>query len=442
MIKKYQYNNANIYIRSQKESERLILRQSNTLQTLDKFKGNALLNCSYFTSTYVLGRNQGDIKNDYQDKDDIYDVIIFKDNTYKIADFNSWDYIDKNNIALGFSVPCVLIDNFKDVEYISTAIVNKTKLTNYNPQSALFKADGVYHFLATDGRGNVLLNGYDLRSFLKIHFKNIEMLVLLDGGGSTHLIDNNQTINKLANNHKRSMFNALAFIDKPNNQSDFDISVIDERFTCLMAHFKKVPNFKKGDKIYYGDYIGEMGNSGISKGVHLHLAVFETITDDLPYLKQATPSSKYKPNRKECEYFKDDDLFINQGIKREALISCGWLGYENHYAIDYIAKGKGYDRYPLIHWNRSYVGTVINVGFNDRYGYFISIAYGKNKQNLSDNNKPSINTLEDTKTSENQEILRLMGELELKASVIKTLNNENMQLKTKLKQINEISKGE
>lgn len=153
-------------------------------------------------------------------------------------------------------------------------------------------------------------------------------------------------------------------------------------YSVLYAHLNEI-YVKKGDKLVYGNKIGKMGNTGYvipaptkenpTAGTHLHLSVVEgkkTYTWTLASMK-----NENKPDKQQCLYFlQDNDIFDK---KDEVSITCGWLGYENHYAYDIIPKNK---KYYDIHWNRSFTGTVSAVGYNNGYGNFVVVQYDTSKK--------------------------------------------------------------
>ena len=66
-------------------------------------------------------------------------------------------------------------------------------------------------------------------------------------------------------------------------------------FSTLYAHLSKV-NVKAGDNIKKGDFIGEMGNTGNSTGLHLHFEVRKNnyVIDPTNYIKKETHTDKSK----------------------------------------------------------------------------------------------------------------------------------------------------
>lgn len=221
-MEKFRYLDTNVYIVKQGESK-ISLLQSKDKYPLSKFYSEsgevyAMTNCSYFTSTYVLGRNQGDTLNDAPDQD-FYSVVIRADGSYRCDKLASWE--ERDGVVAGFSPSVVLIKDGEDVELLSGAITDaKSRLTTKNPNTAFgVKKDGEAILVVNSGRlaYSKGLTGKELRTFLKERF-DLDLLVLLDGGGSSELIVNGNIQNQLSDGKERAMFNALAFIDETPSQ--------------------------------------------------------------------------------------------------------------------------------------------------------------------------------------------------------------------------------
>lgn len=62
----------------------------------------------------------------------------------------------------------------------------------------------------------------------------------------------------------------------PNDQGNFLLIRINGDFYVVLLHFQKdsIPDFKVGQKINAGDFIGRVGNSGISYVPHLHMTTY------------------------------------------------------------------------------------------------------------------------------------------------------------------------
>lgn len=212
-------------------------------------------------------------------------------------------------------------------------------------------------------------------------------------------------------------------------------------YSVLYGHLSEV-YVKKGDKLVYGNKIGKMGNTGYvipaptkenpTAGTHLHLSVVEgkkTYTWTLASMK-----NENKPDKQQCLYFlQDNDIFDK---KDEVKITCGWLGYKNHYAYDIVPKNYSY--YD-IHWNRSFTGTVSATGYNSGYGNFVVIQYDTTKKTANEAPKSDENidgyknTIEELRSENgalNAEIERIKGEKEQLL-----INNQNYEVK-----INELTK--
>lgn len=218
----YRYLNTDIYVEEQGETK-ISLLQSSSMYPLSKFYSEegiakAVTNCSYFTTSYVLGRNQGDTYNEAPDQD-FYSVVVRNDNSYRCDILASWE--ERDGIVAGFSVPVVLIKNGTDVELTSSAITDsKSRLSTRNPNTAFgFLKNGKAILVVNTGRlsNSTGLTGRELRTFLKTKY-DLDLLVLLDGGGSTEMILDGKIVNALSDGSERKMWNGLAFVDSKATQ--------------------------------------------------------------------------------------------------------------------------------------------------------------------------------------------------------------------------------
>ena len=224
---KYRYSNTDIHVYEDRISN-LRLLQADRLYPLSKYYLNdgdiaCITNCSYFTSKYVLGRNQGDLYNNTHDQEGFYDLVILKDSTYRLGNFKSWDY--QSNVYAGFSVASVLIKDGQDAELISGAIENDGKISTTNPQTALgLMKDGMAILIVVDGRTseNKGLSGFKLREFIKTKY-TLDLLVQLDGGGSSEMIVDGKIVNMPSDGKERKMFNGLAFLKKEEEPKQIEI---------------------------------------------------------------------------------------------------------------------------------------------------------------------------------------------------------------------------
>ena len=225
MLKEYSYEGAQIYVYEQEDDEVPRLLQGDKNYPASKFYSNegtarAILNASYFNSSFVSGRNQGDLLNDTEVENDslsdeelktkpaFIDVVFFKDGSYKVGPFRSWEH--KENVVAGYSLGAVLIKDGQNVQEYSSAISSLSKITSSNYQSAIALADGKILFIKT-----TYITGLALRNFVLDKFKNVEFLGLNDGSGSAELIVNGEIIGKLKDGSERSMRNVMALVAKP-----------------------------------------------------------------------------------------------------------------------------------------------------------------------------------------------------------------------------------
>ena len=207
----------------------------------------ALVNFPFFNSSHIVGRYQGDERNDTVDQENFKgnNIVIFKDNTYKIGKFNSWDYQNIDDIAGGFCPSAVVLKG-KSIEvsetikeqgqYSSTTKINRTAICY----------DGEYHFIVGETLSvNALLNA------IKAKYPNYEFIALGDSGGSSELIANGLIQNTLQDGSERPNYCGLAFI-KPNTPV-----VTTDKLFC--------PRFSKDgmkDSNYWYDTTFNAGASG------------------------------------------------------------------------------------------------------------------------------------------------------------------------------------
>ena len=244
MYKNFRYLNTDVHIYEQ-ENEDVVLLQHDKPHPLSwlRFNGlkpKAVVNCSYFTNDYVLGRNQGDVRNDTHDQNGFYDLVFTKDGKYHIGNFKSWEYRD--NVIGGFSVATVLIKDGKECGDVSVAIASGSKLVDKNPQTAIgVLKDGSVILVVSDGRTNVNkgLNGYELRTFLKQHY-DLELLCQLDGGGSSEMIVASAIMNEPSDGKERLMFNGLALVDDFGDVEDTpNDNSVEDKLNIVSKHIRK-----------------------------------------------------------------------------------------------------------------------------------------------------------------------------------------------------------
>lgn len=275
MYQKFRYADTDIHIYDGKASDIRLLQHEklNPLSYLryGNDKPKAVINCSYFSSKFVLGRNQGDLRNDTHDQDGFYDLVFLNDGTYRIGSFKSWDYSDKSKVNAGFSVATILILDSMSVNQYSNAICQASKLSLRNPQTAIgVLANGNVLLIVADGRTtqNVGLTGYELRTFVKNNYPTIELLCQLDGGGSTEMIVDGKIVNIPSDGKERNMFNGLAIIsDKTSDNLDDKPDEKPIEIEPLMCPFKRmhVTQYDNGNYSHQGSDAWDItsGTAGI-----------------------------------------------------------------------------------------------------------------------------------------------------------------------------------
>jgi len=138
------------------------------------------------------------------------------------------------------------------------------------------------------------------------------------------------------------------------------------KYTVRYAHLEYLPEFRVGDIIREGTFIGRMGNTGKSDGAHLHIDCVEGIQNEkyrLMDIMMGTPKSA----KVQLDYFIDGLLFKNRLV-----ITTKYL--DPDYKITYGKDHPAYDVVPKdptmrnIYWNRSKVGFVTAI-LDDPAGY-------------------------------------------------------------------------
>ena len=182
----------------------------------DEGEIKAIVNFPFFNSSYIIGRYQGDVFNDTVDQANFKgnNIVIFKNNTYKIAKMNSWDNQDIDNIAGGFCPSAVLLKG-KSLEVSETIIEQGQYSATSKINRTAICYDTEYHFIVGE---SVTVDTF--LSEIKKTYPNYEFIALGDSGGSSELIIDGQIQNSLADGSERPNYCGLAFI-KPTSKKLF-----------------------------------------------------------------------------------------------------------------------------------------------------------------------------------------------------------------------------
>ena len=337
-MKKYRYNNADIYVAEQENYE-VGLGQVDKKQVLkdiyfDNNKPAVAINCSYFTNDYVVGRNQGDTYQGTPDKAGW--CLVHDDEGWHCGQYKSWEYT--KNVDAGFSVATLLIKDGEDCELLSTDIISDaaSKLNTLNPQTAIaITNEDKAIFIVVDGRSSKSagLTGYTLRDFVKEHYDNIKYLAQLDGGGSSEMVVDRNTINKPSDGTGRSMWNALVFygdnIVKPDPQkailsfstgSSEMLSGISQK-EGIGSHIKNLANDFNGKSASDKCYLKAPYDCIVRAiGTYDNTVFFESLG------KVITPSGTYNNCFFMCTHMLDADLKA-LGIKVGKIFKQGEICY-------------------------------------------------------------------------------------------------------------------
>lgn len=146
------------------------------------------------------------------------------------------------------------------------------------------------------------------------------------------------------------------------------------KYTVRFAHMAELSPLKVGDSVKFGDFIGIMGTSGQSKFNHLHIDLVEGFVRKIIRLNEIGILKKYKPCKKQLDYFKDKDLF-----KFKLVVTTSYLNenYEKLY-------GKKHHAYDLVPEDRFRSKKHFKMFFNRKkvkntevlYSGFDKIGYG------------------------------------------------------------------
>ena len=254
MLKTYREYDTDIYVVSQ-ETSKVRLLQSDKPAKLSLFRiedGGIVKSKTngnrFYGSHYVLGRHQGDMYNETHSDDMVYnDLVVFDDGTYRAGQFHSWDY--QQNVKCGVTPDLILMNEGKDVELISGTVgEGRARLTNKNPQTALFVCEGNkwYQFKCDgrEGQKNMGLSGYEVRDFIKSHYPNVKGIFVMDGGGSSELIYKGKIVGGLSDGRERPVYDSIAFVDYEDNNNPEP--VVKQSFLTRLSK-----NGMKNNKYWY-----------------------------------------------------------------------------------------------------------------------------------------------------------------------------------------------
>ncbi len=217
--KKLRYLNTDVTIVEQADEMPMLL-QSNDPYPLSLFYADgydvvSITNCSYLNKRYVNGRNQGDLKNEtYSDSENgkWCDLVFFEDGTFKAGKFNSWDY--RKNVLAGFS-PVIMKVNGQ-LLYSDLIKYGRSRMTTRSQHTAVcVTKDNNIIQIVSEGRSadDIGLTGNELFEYLESLY-DLQVIALLDGGGSSEIIYNGEIVTQLENNTERPMLNGFALVKK------------------------------------------------------------------------------------------------------------------------------------------------------------------------------------------------------------------------------------
>ena len=148
-------------------------------------------------------------------------------------------------------------------------------------------------------------------------------------------------------------------------------------YTVRYAHLEHLPCVGVGDKITRGMKVGRMGNTGASRGAHLHIDCVHGEQHDVWKLEDAEKNDP-APAFRQLQYFRDSELFQIPVMVTTPICDYNYFKDYNkiHTAYDLIpSDGWKSSEHFDIFWNRSKVGTVIAEGFDSAYGNYLHIKF-------------------------------------------------------------------
>ena len=109
----------------------------------------------------------------------------------------------------------------------------------------------------------------------------------------------------------------VIFAGKLSSTGEIDILIYHplEKCITIYGHLSKLL-VKKGDKVSQGDYIGYMGNTGISYGIHLHFEIWKGAPSTTTFPSGIyTNRAKYKVDPLSITYCYDDQQVLKGSLK-------------------------------------------------------------------------------------------------------------------------------
>ena len=183
----------------------------------DEGEVKAIVNFSFFSSSLVVGRYQGDEFDNRVDQTNFkgYNIVITKDNKWHIGAYNGWDYSDINEVLAGFCPSAVLIKG-EELEISDTIIEQKQWSKDSKVNRTALVYDTEYHFAVGE---NLAVD--EFLTELKNKYPNYEFIALGDSGGSSELIVDGKIQNSLSDGSERPNFCGLAFLKTSNTKKLF-----------------------------------------------------------------------------------------------------------------------------------------------------------------------------------------------------------------------------
>lgn len=150
----------------------------------------------------------------------------------------------------------------------------------------------------------------------------------------------------------------------------------NKTYSHLFAHLAEESELKVGNQVFNGTKIGPIGNTGASKGIHLHHALVEGSENRPWHLFEMYEGGRLEPNLTQLNYSMEDD-----GLFGKPMTISSYYGDPN-YKKKFGKHHYAYDCYPYryvmgdcCYWNRTKIGTVLFSGWHYAYGWTVIIEF-------------------------------------------------------------------
>jgi murein DD-endopeptidase MepM/ murein hydrolase activator NlpD len=151
----------------------------------------------------------------------------------------------------------------------------------------------------------------------------------------------------------------------------------DIRYTVGFSHLEKQSPLEVGSIVTPDQFLGVMGDTGASQGVHLHIDVAEGLIESRWHVRDCE-ARRVIICPEQIDYFiaigEDEGLFHCKPVVTHCFMSRAYelRQIKKHYGVDVVPEKIDFKN---IFWNRTKKGIVLENGFDNGYGWYILIGY-------------------------------------------------------------------